>query len=91
MKSHYDVLQRPVLTEKSEFGKQRLIYSFLVGLDANKDSIKKAVESIFNVKVDSVRTIVIKGKMKKYKFISGVRKDRKKAMVTLKEGYRIEI
>jgi large subunit ribosomal protein L23 len=91
MKSAYDVLQRPVLTEKSEFGKQRLIYSFLVDLDANKDSIKKAVESIFNVKVDSVRTIVVKGKMKKYKFISGVRKDRKKAMVTLKEGYRIEI
>ncbi len=49
------------------------------------------MESIFNVKVESVRTLLVKGKVKKYKFVSGVRKDWKKAMVTLKEGYRIEI
>lgn len=91
MKSAYEVVLRPILTEKSEFAKQRLIYSFVVDKDSNKETIKKAVENIFNVKVDSVRTIRVKGKLKTYKFIEGVRKDWKKAMVTLKEGYRIEI
>ena len=91
MKSPYDVIIKPILTEKSETAKQRLIYSFAVTHDSNKDAIKKAIESIFNVKVDSIRTLVVKGKVKQHKFREGVRKDWKKAMITLKEGYRIEI
>ena len=91
MKSAYDVVQRPVLTEKSESGKQRFVYSFIVDMSATKNTISKSIEDIFDVKVDNVRTLIIKGKVKKYKFVSGVRKDRKKAMITLKEGYRIEI
>jgi len=90
-KSAYDVIKKPLLTEKTEFAKQRMIYSFMVDNDANKDLIKHSIESLFSVKVDSVRTINVKGKVKRYKLVSGQRNNWKKAMVTLKEGYRIEI
>ncbi|MFH0888622.1 MAG: 50S ribosomal protein L23 [Planctomycetota bacterium] len=91
MKSGYDVIKKPILTEKSESAKQTLVYSFMVDVNSNKNSIKKAIESIFSVKVNSVRTINVKGKLKRYEMMEGQRIDRKKAMVTLKEGYRIEI
>jgi large subunit ribosomal protein L23 len=90
-KSAYDVIKKPLLTEKTEFAKQKLVYSFMVDVAANKDVIKRSIEDIFPVKVDSVRTINVKGKVKRYKFVPGQRNDWKKAMVTLKEGYRIEI
>lgn len=90
-KSAYDVIKKPLLTEKTEFAKQRLVYSFMVDGAANKDLIKHSIEGLFPVKVASVRTINVKGKVKTYKFRPGQRKDWKKAMVTLKEGYRIEI
>lgn len=91
IKSGYDVIKKPILTEKSESAKQTLVYSFMVDVNSNKNSIKKAIESIFSVKVNSVRTINVKGKLKRYKMMEGQRINRKKAMVTLKEGYRIEI
>jgi len=91
MKSFYDIIKKPILTEKSEAAKQSLVYSFMVARNANKNTIKKAIENIFSVKVNSVRTINVKGKLKKYKMTEGQRDDRKKAMITLKEGYRIEI
>jgi large subunit ribosomal protein L23 len=90
-KSAYDVIKKPLLTEKTEFAKQKQVYSFMVDNAANKDLIKRSIESLFPVKVDSVRTINVKGKVKRYKFRLGQRNDWKKAMVTLKEGYRIEI
>lgn len=90
-KSPYDIIKKPLLTEKTEFAKQRHIYSFMVDKDATKDIIKHSVESIFPVKVAQVRTLNVRGKVKKYKLVSGQRNDWKKAMVTLKEGYRIEI
>ncbi|MDI6732847.1 MAG: 50S ribosomal protein L23 [Planctomycetota bacterium] len=91
-KSPYDVIIKPLLTEKTESGKQKRVYSFMVDKSATKDLIKNAVESIFpDAKVDSVRTLNVKGKVKKHKFISGTRKTWKKAMVVLKEGYRIEV
>lgn len=90
-KSAYDVIKRPLLTEKTEFAKQKLVYSFMVENAANKETIRQSIESLFSVKVDSVRTINVKGKVKRYKFRLGQRNDWKKAMVTLKEGYRIEI
>ncbi|MEW6025760.1 MAG: 50S ribosomal protein L23 [Planctomycetota bacterium] len=89
--SPYDVIKKPLLTEKTEFAKQKMVYSFMVDKEATKDTIKHSVESIFPVKVASVRTINVKGKVKRYKFRPGQRNDWKKAMVTLKEGYRIEI
>lgn len=90
-KSAYDVIKKPLLTEKTEFAKQKMIYSFMVDNDANKDLIKHSIENLFSVKVDSVRTINVKGKVKRYKLVSGQRNNWKKAMVTLKEGFRIEI
>ncbi|HLD35410.1 MAG TPA: 50S ribosomal protein L23 [Planctomycetota bacterium] len=90
-KSAYDVIKKPLLTEKTEFAKQRLVYSFMVDGAANKDTIKQSIEELFPVKVDSVRTMNVRGKVKTYKFRPGQRNDWKKAMVTLKEGYRIEI
>jgi large subunit ribosomal protein L23 len=90
-KSAYDVIKKPLLTEKTEFAKQKLVYSFMVDGDANKDLIKHSIEDLFPVKVDSVRTMNVRGKVKRYKLRLGQRNNWKKAMVTLKEGYRIEI
>ena len=91
IKSFYNIIKKPILTEKSESAKQGLVYSFVVDKNSNKNTIKKAVENIFSVKVNNVRTINVKGKMKRYKMFEGQRNEWKKAMVTLKEGYRIEI
>jgi large subunit ribosomal protein L23 len=86
-----DVILRPVISEKSydlfEDGK----YTFLVRPDANKTEIKIAVEQIFNVRVTDVNTINRKGKRKRTKFGFGTRKDTKRAIVSLREGDRIEI
>jgi large subunit ribosomal protein L23 len=64
--------------------------SFLVALDANKQAIKDAVERIFAVKVVDVNTIYLKGKRKRTRMREGKRADQKKAVVTLREGDKIE-
>jgi large subunit ribosomal protein L23 len=91
VKSPYDIITKPLLTEKTTRGKEQRIYSFAVGPSANKIDIKKAIEQVFSVKVDKVRTMNVKGKVKRHKMRLGVRKNWKKAMVVLQEGYRIEI
>jgi large subunit ribosomal protein L23 len=92
MKSPYDIIIRPLVTEKSSVGsKNHNTYFFAVQPSANKPEIKKAVETIFSVKVDRVNTIAMKGKPKRYKVRVGKRPDWKKAMVTLKEGQRIDV
>ena len=63
----------------------------MVDKRANKIQIKNAIETIFSVKVDKVRTMRMEGKKKRYKFKMGKRADWKKAIITLKEGYRIEV
>jgi len=74
-------------------GAKKRIYSFLVGIDSNKLEVRKSVEKIYNVKVDTVRTVRVKGKSKRMKnmLLEGRRKDWKKAYVTLKEGFRLDI
>ncbi len=62
---------------------------FKVTRDATKKEVKQAVEQLFEVKIDAVRTVNVKGKTKRFRQISGMRKDWKKAYVTLKEGYDI--
>ena len=57
MKSHYDIIKRPIITEKSSGLVDKLQYTFEVAVDANKVEIKKAIEAIFNVKVKAIRTI----------------------------------
>ena len=65
-------------------------YTFKVPLHANKIEIRKAVESVFNVKVKSVATIRVLGKVKRMGKFEGKRSDYKKAVVTLQEGETIE-
>jgi large subunit ribosomal protein L23 len=85
-----DVLKLPVITEKSTYSKENLrTLTFRVTRDANKHDIKEAVEEIFQVKVESVRTAVFHGKVRRQGRYSGRRPDWKKAYVTLKEGEKM--
>ncbi len=81
-----DVLLSPVVSEKSYALLDQGKYTFVVDPRSNKSEVKKAVESIFGVKVDSVHTLNRKGKTRRTKFGTGKRKDTKRAIVTLKEG-----
>ena len=86
-----DVIIRPVISEKSYGLLDEGKYTFLVAPDANKTAIKIAVEQIFNVKVTAVTTVNRKGKRKRTRFGYGQRNDTKRAVVSLREGDRIEI
>ena len=86
MKSPYDIIFRPVLTEKSYDGMADKKYAFEVAIGANKTEIKKAVETIFGVKVESVNTLRTEGKMKRQGRTQGRRPERTKAYVKLTEG-----
>lgn len=87
-----DTLIRPIVTEKSsaQLGNDRT-YTFEVGIDSNKYTIKSAVESFYGVEVERVRTMVIRGKIKRYGRHYGKRKNWKKAYVTLSEGHAIDL
>jgi len=87
MKNLYEVIRRPLLTEKSTLLKeaQRTLV-FEVHRDATKPEIKKAVEALFDTKVEEVRTAIVHGKVKRQGRHAGRRPDWKKAFVVLKEG-----
>ena len=89
------VLNKPLLTEKAMAMSEKGQYAFDVNPNSNKIEIRKAVEEMYEVNVESVRTVRIKGKVKarmtKKGFIKGKNPLRKKAYVTLKEGQTIEI
>ena len=87
MRTAYDVILRPIITEQSMEDLDIKKYVFEVARDAGKIEIKKAIEEIFDgVKVDSVNTMRIQGKLKRQGRTMGRRPERKKAIVTLKEG-----
>lgn len=86
-----DVIIRPVVTEKTTRLMEDNQYTFEVGLKTNKTQIKDAIEKIFKVKVTQVSTLRAQGKMKRQGRHEGRRPERKKAIVTLAEGDRIEI
>jgi len=86
-----DILVAPVLTEKAYVGFEEGKYTFLVDPRSNKTEIKIAVERIFDVKVASVNTINRPGKTRRTRFGIGKRKDTKRAIVTLQEGYQIDV
>jgi large subunit ribosomal protein L23 len=91
MKYTYDVLHGPLLTEKGTLLKEtENKVLFKVAKNANKIEIKKAVEEIFKVKVDRVSTMNYKGKTKRMGRFEGKRADWKKAIVTLKEGEKLD-
>ncbi|MCI7125088.1 MAG: 50S ribosomal protein L23 [Agathobaculum sp.] len=83
MKFVYDVIRKPVITERSMQGIADNKYTFEVAADAGKIEIKKAVEEIFGVKVAKVNTIKLPGKWKRMGVHVGKRPDIKKAVVTL--------
>ncbi|MBI4688451.1 MAG: 50S ribosomal protein L23 [Nitrospirae bacterium] len=92
MKNSYSVIIAPLLTEKAMALKESdNKVSFKVARDANKIEVKKAVEEIFKVKVEDVTTVNCKGKKKKFGRFEGQRSDWKKAVVTLKEGEKLDI
>jgi large subunit ribosomal protein L23 len=88
---HYDVIRKPVITEKATMASEANGVVFEVAIDANKPQIKDAVEAIFGVKVKAVNTTITKGKTKRFRGIPGRRKDVKKAYVTLEEGNAIDV
>lgn len=83
MKSAYDIIRKPVISEKSMAGIDQKKYTFDVALDANKIEIAKAVEEIFKVKVAKVNTITVRAKEKRLGVHAGTTAKRKKAVVTL--------
>ena len=87
----YDVIRKPVITEKATMASENNGLVFEVDIDANKPLIKEAVETLFNVKVKAVNTTVTKGKVKRFRGRLGTRKDVKKAYVTLEEGNMIDV
>lgn len=91
MRNPHDVLVKPLVSEKSVGLMEENKYSFLVDKNANKIEIKYAVQELFKVTVLNVTTRIIKGKMKRMGRYVGKRPDRKKAIVTLKPGDKIEV
>ncbi|MDT2084455.1 MAG: 50S ribosomal protein L23 [Planktomarina sp.] len=88
---HYDVIRKPIVTEKTTLASETGAVVFEVAIDSNKPSIKEAVESLFGVKVKAVNTTITKGKAKRFRGMLGKRKDVKKAYVTLEEGNTIDV
>tara|TARA_B100000886_G_scaffold318676_1_gene258872 strand:- start:659 stop:976 length:318 start_codon:yes stop_codon:yes gene_type:complete len=86
----YEIIKRPVTTEKSTNLQQFNQYSFIVSKNSNSLEIKNAVETIFKVKVSKVNTSILRGKGKTFKGQYGFRKDTKRAIVTLNEGNTID-
>ncbi|GAA4904057.1 50S ribosomal protein L23 [Streptomonospora salina] len=86
-----DIIIEPVISEKSYGLMDQNAYTFLVQPTANKTQIKIAVEKIFDVKVTSVNTINRPGKRKRTRFGYGKRPDTKRAIVSLRDGDRIDI
>ena len=86
MRSPYDIIKKPVVSERTMEGSADRKYTFEVAVDANKIEIKHAVEAIFGVTVEDVNTMNLQGKMKRMGVHKGRRPARKKAIIKLKEG-----
>ena len=87
----YDLLRRPIITEKATNASESGAVVFEVSMRASKPEIKKAVEELFKVKVKGVNTVITKGKTKRFKGKIGKRKDIKKAYVMLEDGNTIDV
>ena len=91
MKTNYDVILSPVITEKATKLTDHNQVVFRVAMDATKPEIKKAVQDIFKVKVTAVNTVITKGKNKIRQNRRYTRRDVKKAVVTLASGQHIDV
>lgn len=91
MRTVFEVVRRPIISEKSTVqAEASRTYAFQVAAAANKQEIREAVEKLFKVKVDGVRTMMVHGKYKRTGRFVSKRPNWKKALVTLKEGHKIE-
>ncbi len=86
----YNIIRAPLITEKMTILSEQNQVGFKVATDATKPEIAAAIETLFNVKVLSVNTLIQKGKTKRFKGRPGVRSDLKKAIVTLAPGQSID-
>jgi large subunit ribosomal protein L23 len=91
MKNPHDVVKGLIRTEKGSVMLTLNKYLFWVERDSNKIEIKKAVEDMYKVKVDAVNTVSMRGKLKRVRYAIGKTTDWKKAIVTLKDGSKIDI
>jgi len=92
MKPLHQILKKPLVTEKSsslQKGEEQVV-AFEVNRDANKIEIKQAVEKAFDVKVKDIRTMIVRGKVKRVGRNFGQRQNRKKAYVTLEKNNTID-
>jgi len=89
--SHYDIIRSPVITEKSTMASENNQVIFNVASGSTKPEIKKAVETLFSVKVKAVNTLNRKGKVKRFRGMTGKQNDVKKAIVILQEGSTIDV
>ncbi|MCJ8138522.1 50S ribosomal protein L23 [Falsirhodobacter halotolerans] len=88
---HYDIIKKPLITEKATLASEANAVVFQVAMDSTKPQIKEAVEAVFGVKVKAVNTTITKGKVKRFRGRIGERSDKKKAYVTLEEGNTIDV
>ena len=91
MNNYRDIIKAPIITEKSSALAANNVITFSVDVRANKTQIKQAIESIFNVKVESVNTVNVRPKKKRVGRYAGKTNKVKKAIVKLKEGSSIEL
>ena len=91
MKIIYNVIKKPLFTEKGMDLKEREGKILIeANPDCNKHEIKQAMEEIFKVKVEKVAVVNVKGKLKRFGKSIGRRSDRKKAIITLKKGEKLD-
>lgn len=91
MKPLYDIIRKPLITEKSNLQKEEgNVVTFEVARSSNKIEIKQAIEKAFDVKVKNVKTATFRGKIKRVGTTIGQRSGWKKAYVTLDEGHNID-
>jgi large subunit ribosomal protein L23 len=86
----YEIIREPLITEKGSKLEKERKYFFKVAVNAQKHEIRDAVEKIFNVKVAQVNTMMVPGKWKRVRYRPGQTAEWKKAVVTLKEGHKIQ-
>ena len=87
----FEVVRRPLITEKATLMSEHNQVAFEVAMDASKPEIRAAVEGLFKVQVTGVNTLIQKGKVKTFRGRKGRRDDMKKAIVTLAEGQSIDV
>lgn len=91
MKNAHDIVKGMIRTEKGSTMQVLNKYLFWIDKSANKIEVRRAIEDIYKVKVDSVNTIMMRGKLKRVRYAVGKTSDWKKAVVTLKDGNKIDV